>query len=131
MAEGLDALKRKLAAMQVAAKREIEKELDRSANDVAALARSLAPVEEGALKASIKVEPGRHELARNIVAGDETAFYARWVEHGHKEGGKFVAARPFFFPAWRALRRSIKTRLGRAYSKAARSVASAGGGDNG
>ena len=127
MAQGLDALKRKLAAMPAAAKKEIEKELDRSANDVAALARGLAPVEDGALKASIRVEPGKHDLARNIIAGDDKAFYARWVEHGHKDGGTVVNARPFFFPAWRALRRSIKTRLGRAYSKAAKSVASSGG----
>ena len=121
--QGLDALKAKIAKIPQAARAELAKELDRSANDIASLARGLAPMDHGALKNSIHVEPGRTELSRKVIAGDEIAYYARWVEFGHGH----AKARPFFFPAYRALRRAIKVRIGRAYTKAAKAVASSGG----
>jgi HK97 gp10 family phage protein len=123
--EGVAKLNRQLAAMGAAARQTIGAELDRSANDIAGLAKALAPTDEGDLKASIAVEPGKNELARKVVAGSKKAFYPRWVEHGHDH----VKARPFFFPAYRALRRALRQRLGRAYRKAAKAVAAGGGGD--
>lgn len=52
-----------------------------------------------------------------IYAGDEKAFYARWVEFGtaaHENGGRFqgtdhpgTVAQPFFFPAYRAHKKTV------------------------
>lgn len=120
---GLKELQAKLAKMPERAKAEMAKELDRGANEIAALARGLAPVKSGTLKASIQVEKGRHELSRKVVAGGGDAFYARFVEFGHGH----AKPRPFFFPAYRALRKSIKNRLARACTKAAKSAAGDGG----
>ncbi|MGE3245716.1 MAG: HK97-gp10 family putative phage morphogenesis protein [Beijerinckiaceae bacterium] len=122
--DGLKELNRKFARMPEEVRRDLAKELDRSAHDVAGLARGLAPRDEGDLVQSIGVEPGKHDLARNVVAGDDDAYYARWVEHGSDK----TRASPFFFPAYRALRRAIRARLGRAYAKAAKRVARQSGG---
>lgn len=36
------------------------------------------------------------------------AYYAYWVEHGHKDrGGNFIPARPFFRPAWNATKERV------------------------
>jgi len=118
--QGLDALNRKLRAMPAAAKAEIRNALDTSADEMVSLARTLAPVLEGDLKASIGVEPGPHELAITVKAGGPAAGLATIVEHGHAT----AAPRPFFWPAFRSLRKRIRSRLARAVSAAAKKVAS-------
>lgn len=78
----------------------------------------------------------------SIWAGDDEAYYVRWEEFGTKpsvkgetvtdaKGRRRKARRthpgtkpsPFFFPAWRALKRSVKTRISRAASKALKDAA--------
>ena len=94
-----DRLKRKLAAMSPIAKEEIRKVLGESAEEIAATARSMAPVDSGDLRDSIrwrfgdaqsnrkavlraKAGSADHELSVTIEAGDYDAFYARFVEFG-------------------------------------------------
>lgn len=48
-----------------------------------------------------------------LYAGDDEAFYAGIVEHGHAG----APAQPYFWPSYRLLRRKIKSRLSRVISK--------------
>lgn len=117
--EGLDRLNRQLSRMPAQAKSEIRKALDKSADEMAATARALAPVETGALKASIEKAEGSHELAVVVRAGGGAAGLAHIAEYGHDH----AAPRPFFWPAYRALRKTIRGRLGRAVNAAVRKTA--------
>lgn len=151
--QGLDRLKRKLQAFPDAARDEIIKAMEQSAAEVVAMAKSLVPVDSGGLRDSIGWTWGdppkgaisiasakglrrQGSMFITIYAGNSEAYQARWVEFGtsaHVNGGKFAgsqhpgtAAQPFFFPAFRALRKRIKSRLTRAINKAAKRVASGG-----
>jgi HK97 gp10 family phage protein len=100
-----------------------------SAKEMVEKARSLAPEVDGDLKRSINYTVGQYRpsngnvrgtTARNggkdavtVHAGDEKAFYADWVEFGTANSGK----RPYFYPAYRLLRRKIKGRISRAMTK--------------
>lgn len=132
--EGIAALCAKLRALPREYKAEIRVALAQSAEEVAAMARRLAPVESGALRASIgwtfgKAPKGSMVLAEAgsddtdlrvvVFAGNDRAFYARWQEFGTVK----MAANPFFFPSYRANRRRIKARITRATRKAARKAA--------
>jgi len=132
--EGIAALRAKLRALPREYKAEIRVALAQSAEEVAAMARRLAPVESGALRASIgwtfgKAPKGSMVLAEAgsddtdlrvvVFAGNDRAFYARWQEFGTVK----MAANPFFFPSYRANRRRIKARITRATRKAARKAA--------
>ena len=55
-----------------------------------------------------------HGVSAVIYAGDDEAFYARWVEHGTKQWG----GKPFFYGNWRNMRQKVKGRLTRALRKA-------------
>jgi HK97 gp10 family phage protein len=132
--EGVKALRAKLRALPREYKSEIRLALAKSAEEVAAMARRLAPVESGALRASIgwtfgKAPEGSMVLAEGgsddtdlrviVYAGSDRAFYARWQEFGTVQ----MAANPFFFPAYRSLRRRARNRITRATRKAAKKVA--------
>jgi hypothetical protein len=56
------------------------------------------------------------DLVAAVKAGDAKAFYARWVEFGTQK----MQARPFFFPAYRALKKRVKSRINREMKKAIR-----------
>lgn len=152
---GADSLKRKMRAFPLRARREISKAMEQSAEEIVKLAKSLAPVDDGTLQMSIgwtwgnapkgsmvlgKVRQegrGAGNLVITIFAGGGDAFYAKWVEFGttaHVQGGRFAgtkhpgtAAQPFFYPAYRALRKRAKSRTSRAIRSAARSIAASGG----
>ncbi len=100
--------------MPAAIKLAIQPALDKSAAELVALAKALAPVDQGDLKDSIHFTAGEHELARKIVAGDAEAHYARWVEFGTVD----TPQQAFLFPAYRTLRDKIKRRLQREANKA-------------
>ena len=133
----------KLRRMKPAVRQEIELATSRNAADVAKLAKRLAPIGKyagaGDLKASTKAigESDGAAIRWKVVSGDEKAFYARMVEFGtapatrgatvtNASGRKRKAgrthpgtrARPYFFPAYRALRKRLRTRLSRAFTKA-------------
>jgi len=113
--------------------------------------KRLVPKDSGALERSIRVVKGSYtpdnanvrgvggagdgdpDLTVRVVAGDATAWYARLVEFGtapHINRGRFPGTQhpgtrpqPYFFPAVRALRRRVKSRITRATRKAAREIA--------
>jgi HK97 gp10 family phage protein len=76
---------------------------------------------------------GDPDLTVRISAGNSKVRYAHLVEFGtapHINGGKFkgtqhpgTPAQPFFYPAYRALRKRVKSRISRATNKAAKKVA--------
>jgi HK97 gp10 family phage protein len=146
---GLDRLRKKFAALPDVARDAIRQAMEQSAEQIVMMMKSLAPVESGDLQMSISwtwgaAPKGALKIAtvssRNggmritIFAGNEKAYYARFVEFGtsgHKAGGKFagadippIPAHPFFFVSFRANRRSAKSRVSRAITKAAKQVAS-------
>lgn len=155
--EGREALKRKLKAMPQVARTEIRKALEQSAREIVDAAKGFAPAQSGALRNSIDFTFGDYKPANSNVrgatatggklgdkdltvtvhAGDETAFYAAFVEFGtapHQVGGLYAGAthpgsspRPFFFPAYRLTRKRVKGRITRATNKAAKKVAAGGG----
>lgn len=104
----------------------------KSANELAALQRTIAPVDSGALRDSIKVTgPGERtpedlhpdgsqvvpDAAAVVSAGDEKAYYAHMVEYGtaRTQGRN---ARPFFWPAYRLLKKRMTRRIKSAITKA-------------
>lgn len=160
---GLAKLDKKLKRLPPAVSTEIRAAMEDSANEIVALARKLVPVDSGDLKASIgwtwgapprgaltlgKVVASQlgKQLTLTVYAGDDKAFYARFVEFGThasearasrrnanykrtvvmtKEYKAHAAtpAQPFFFPAYRANRKSAKARIRAATRSAARKVA--------
>lgn len=152
--QGLGRLHKKLKRLPVLAEQEISKAMEQSANEIVALAKSLAPVESGDLQMSIswtwgdapkgsmvlgKVKSqgrGAGNLQITIFAGGGDAFYARFIEFGtssHTNGGLFegsehpgTKAQPFFYPAYRAVRKRAKGRVTRAITKSAKRAAAGG-----
>ena len=132
--QGLDQLKRKLAALPQQTRRDLREALDKGADELVALQKNLVPIDSGDLRDSIRKEAGNHDLQVRVVAGGETTTkpvregqeqsfdYALGVEFGTSD----AEAQPFFFPAYRALRRRIRSRISRATRKAAQRVAGGG-----
>ena len=142
---GLARLNRKLTrTIPRAAKAAAAQAVVQGAQEVANLQQNLAPYDDGDLMESIHVtrpgettppysQPGGRQTAREgqaiITAGNAKVRYAHLVEYGTKRpyvaGGMFegsihppVKAQPFFFPAWRALRTRVKSRVTRSINKA-------------
>ena len=104
---------------------------------------NLVGIEDGWQEAIMKLNDP--DLTVTIHAGDAKAFYAAFVEFGttghkieaklapalHLYGSGYVesvnhpgaAARPFFYPAWRLVKKKAKGRISRATNKAAKKVA--------
>lgn len=159
---GIARLRRKLKQLPEAMRVEIAAAMEQGAEEVVAMARHLVPVDDGALRDSIGwcwgVPPkdaklitrsrpmwnkdGR-DMTISIYAGNNEAFYARWVEFGtqrhslakgadisrrgkrQNQGPIHPGARmqPFFFPAFRATKKKVKSRISRSITKAAKKVA--------
>jgi HK97 gp10 family phage protein len=117
--QNLDRLKRRLAAIPPAARKAIRDALEKSGDDWVRQARQFAPVDTGDLKASIRHEQGAHEMQENLLSGDNKAFYAHMVEFGTVK----TAAQPYHVPAYRLLKKRMKSRIQRAVRKAARDSA--------
>lgn len=153
--QGLDKLRAKLRRMPQEARAEIGKAMETGAAELVAMQKRLAPVSSGDLQRSIGYTKGAFapensnvrgvsagsvvadpDLSITVHAGDAKAFYAAFIEFGtapHKQPNNPMvgyhhpgsAAHPFFFPAYRALKRRIKGRISRATTKAAKTVAGA------
>lgn len=134
MVEGLDRLRRKLLALPKRAKTEMAAALRQSADEITALQRNLAPVEDGTLRSSIESTVSNEGLRVTISAGgpattkpvregaDAEYDYALGIEFGTEN----MPAKPFFFPGYRAVRKRVKSRMSRAVNKAAKAVAGGG-----
>lgn len=129
---GLDKLRRKLAALPQAEKNRIREAIAKSAREIADLAESLVPQDSGLLagsigwtwgdapKGSMALATARSgDIVATVYAGDSDAFYSRFVEFGTPT----VRAQPYFFPAYRALRKRAKSRIKRAHITALKKVA--------
>lgn len=74
--------------------------VQRAAEQVADLARQLSPVDTGALRGSIRVEPSAPDVRMYVKAGGRGGVdYAAFVEYGTAR----AAAQPFLTPAARAI----------------------------
>ena len=149
---GLDKLSRKLAAIPKEATAAARLAVVQGADEISALQKSLAPVDDGDLRASIHVtrpgettppysQPGGSRQAGEneaiVTAGNTKVRYAHLVEFGtapHVAGGIFegaqipaIPAQPFFWPAYRALRSRVRGRITRNINKAIKQAAQKGG----
>lgn len=106
----------------------VREALAQNAEELVAMMKRLVPVEHGTLRDSIgwtfgdapdgavslgDVGTGSDDLGSikiTVFAGSKEAYYAWFVEHGTER----QPPRPFFFVAYRALRRRLKSRLARA-----------------
>lgn len=142
---GMPRLLRKLKVLPDVARAELRVALAQQADDIVAMMKRLAQGSRliGSIgwvwgnkppKGAMAVATvGKGDLAITIYAGNAEVFWARWEEFGtapHIVGGKFAGAehpgtapRAFFFPSWRALRKSVKSKLRKASRDAARKVA--------
>ncbi|UXN70896.1 HK97 gp10 family phage protein [Devosia neptuniae] len=121
---GLSSLEKKLRAIPKATRVEIRGVLEKSATEMVALAKSLAPTDDGDLVASIRQEPGKHDLSVVVRAGGEATTrngydYSLAVEHGTAN----MPDQQFFWPAYRAVKKRAKSRATSAVRKAARTAA--------
>ena len=122
--KGLAALNKKLNAIPKATRVEIRGVLEKSATEMVALAKSLVAVDEGGLSATIEQVPGENDLAVVVRAGGAATTVDGYdrslaVEHGTAN----MAEQPFFWPAYRAIKKRAKGRATRAIRKAARAAA--------
>jgi HK97 gp10 family phage protein len=141
---------RRLKALPPAVKSEMSKALQRSADEITAMQKRLAPRKSGTLASTIanEAKPDSDGLVIGMFAGGpkttktvtdkrgvaaydyDYAFAAEFGTKKHKNEGKFegsmnpgATAHPFFFPAYRFGKKRARQRLGRAYGKAARKAA--------
>ncbi|TPM36633.1 HK97 gp10 family phage protein [Mesorhizobium sp. B2-3-5] len=122
MIDGLKALEEKMSRMSRPAKEGIRDSLDNGANRIANLARSLVPVDEGELKESIRVSQGRHELAVDIKAGGKLTrrpVRAGITEPEYDYAAKIEYKQPFFYPSYRALKKTVQRSISKAIRVAA------------
>lgn len=133
MIKGLDRLKRKFERLPERAEAEARKAIAASAQEIVEMAKRLAPVDDGALRDSIGWTWGQApqgskilgsvrggaELTATMFAGDDKAFYVRWIEFGTTK----MTAQPFFLPSYRASRKGATSRITRAVNKSARAEA--------
>lgn len=150
---GLRRIQKRLAAIPDHITAEVKAALEKSADEIVKMAKSLCPVDEGDLRDSIgwtwgDAPSGSMTIAQaiaakgltiTIFAGDDEAYYARWVEFGTQGGVKGqrmaatgtskrkrksyrthsgTAAQPFFFPAYRLNKKRAEGRIKRAVTKA-------------
>lgn len=146
-----DELFRKLRRAAPAADEELQKAGRQSAEEMAALAISFAPEDSGDLKESIEVTPPGQRTpeysqggavvpagAFAVTAGNRDVRYPHFPEYGTRQfiaGGMFEGAQhpgtprqPYFWPAYRIVRRKHKGRASRALGKAVKRAFGVGGG---
>ncbi len=117
---GRQRLRAVLKELPVAARQELQQAMNESGEKLADRQRSLVPVKEGTLRASIRVEPfNRGGIGVIVKAGGPTTMkpvrntskaplydYAMAQELGTQD----MLAQPFFFPAYRHTKSSVKRR---------------------
>lgn len=138
-----DRLFAKLKQLAPDAARELGEEALKSGQEMVDIARGYAPFDEGDLIESIVVTPGGQqtpaysqpggsqrvpEHAALVTAGNSKVRYPHLVEYGtrpHINAGIFpgtahpgTVAQPFFWPAFRLMRKRFKSRMTRRLNKA-------------
>jgi HK97 gp10 family phage protein len=134
MARGnVQALNRRLMAIPQEVRAAARQQLIANAAELVRMQQSLAPVDSGDLRKSIRAKAGRNELQIMVVAGG--ALTTREVRKGsgrpydyalgQEYGNAQTPAQPFFFPSYRALKKPMKSKLSRAANKAIKKAAGA------
>ncbi|MBS9720234.1 HK97 gp10 family phage protein [Tianweitania sp. BSSL-BM11] len=123
MASGIKAFQRRLNRLPKAMKDAVQPALDASADEMVSMAQRLAPRDDGALYQSIRKEAGDHELERVVRAGGPaTTRPSAGGPFDYAVGQEFGTvkqpAHPFFYPAYRLIKKRVRGRLKRAVSKA-------------
>lgn len=128
---GLGSFQKRMRAIPQAARAAVQPALVKSAEEIAALQRGLAPEDDGDLKASITVTgPGQStppysqpggamvvpENQAAITVGNSDVRYPHLQEYGTT----FHPAQPFFWPGYRLGRKRALDRIKRAVGKAIR-----------
>ena len=154
--QGLDRLVRQMKALPKLQIEAVAAANLANAEELAAAIERAAPKRSGATRRSVKVETGQAAAAAGdaqaalkaaaglnlrIVAGDDDAFYVRFVEHGTAgaPAGSFrdakgkarknktvhhaTPAQPFFWPTVRAHKARIKRKVTKAANQAAKAAA--------
>ncbi|NKM86346.1 HK97 gp10 family phage protein [Rhizobium laguerreae] len=131
MSAQLDRFNRRMAAIPKAVREAVQPALAKSGQDLATMQRILAPRDTGDLQDSIHVtlpgettppysQPGGSRTAKEneviVTVGNSDVRYPHLVEYGTVN----AAARPFFWPAFRLLKRKLANRIKRSISKAVR-----------
>lgn len=138
MVQGLKSLNRKLTkTIPERVRVKTRAALEKGAEEIVAMMKSLVPVDSGALRDSIgwtwgaapegsitlgtvrQSKDGDEAITiyagtRNKNLGDKDAFYVRFVEFGTQN----MSPSPFFYPAYRTLKRRVKGRVTREMKKA-------------
>jgi HK97 gp10 family phage protein len=148
-----DALLKKLGNLAPAVFQAVADANHQTADEMVDLARGFAPVKTGRLRDSIVATgPGETTPAYSqgggsgavpegsyaVSAGNTKVRYAHLVEFGtapHINAGKFKGShnpgtrpRPFFWPAYRLVRKKMRSRAVRSINKSVKAVAGSGGG---
>lgn len=134
--DGLADLKRKIDRVSKVAQPVLKAEVDWEAKDLVKRMKRIAPRGKTEhLAASVREEPGPHELAKDVKAGGPLTTkpvrnskkgnapnydYANAAEFG-REG---QPADPFFFPTVRTRRKTFKRRRSTALNKAVKAAVS-------
>jgi hypothetical protein len=140
-----DKLFAKLRKLAPAADKALTEVNGQAAEAMAGYARDFVPVDTGKLRDSIVVTPpggmpplysqGAKQVPPGsfmVTAGDAQVRYAHMVEYGtapHVNAGEFpgtanpgTKARPFFWPSFRLIRKSHKSKASRAINKSVKAV---------
>lgn len=135
MVQGLSELRSRWSAVPGKVREAVMAEMEKLAEEVVAMMRRLVPKDRGDLENSIGwtwVKAPRGSIMVGSVGGKEygtlritiyaggtrESFHAFFQEFGTRK----MAANPFFFPAWRAKRKKVKSGITRAMNKAIRSA---------
>lgn len=131
MGEGLSSFQRRMRAIPEAARRAVDPSLLKGGDIIADAIRTLAPVDEGDLVASIAVtgpgmatppysQPGGAAVvplnAAAVTVGNSNVRYPHLVEYGTSH----APAHPFFWPGFRLSRKRALAMIKRGIGKAVR-----------
>lgn len=126
---GIKSFQRKMKAMPEAVRKALGPATAKGADEIATMAAHLAPKDEGDLAGSIVAthegqttppysQPGGAYLVPDgsavVTAGNSDVRYPHLQEYGTRKH----AAQPFFWPAYRMLRKRSASRIKRAMGKA-------------
>lgn len=115
-----DRLRRRLRAIPVEARKALKAQNAVNAAELVAVQKSFADASfsdpTGQLQSTIKHQDvsDSTRISQKVSAGAPGTPYAAWVEFGTSKNDP----RPFFWPAYRLMRRRMKARMGRAAKKA-------------
>lgn len=126
---GIGSFQRKMRALPEAVKKAVGPAALQGAQEIADMVENLAPEDDGDLKNSVTVTGpggqtppyshpgGSHSVpegAAAVTVGSTDVRYGHLIEHGTRK----MAAQPFFWPAYRTMKKRAANRIKRAMSKA-------------